>query len=75
MRMKEVLGGSPGITCLVCGASITVRMARGRKYGKPFVMLICPLDGRHFRGFITYADYVAEVLERVVALQGAEGSV
>ena len=40
-------------------------MARGRKSGKPFVMLICSREGRHFRGFITDQTYVAELLTRL----------
>ena len=28
-------------------------------------MLICPVDGRHFRGFITHRDYVSGVLARL----------
>jgi hypothetical protein len=28
-------------------------------------MLICPIDGRHFRGFITHRDYVSGVLARL----------
>jgi hypothetical protein len=51
--------------CLICGTQLTLRLARGRKYGKPFIMLICPIDGRHFRGFITHRDYVAGVLARL----------
>ena len=52
-----------GIMCLVCREPLTVRLARGRKSGKPFVMLICSKDGRHFRAFITDKEYVKKVLE------------
>ena len=38
--------------CPVCGDVLQVNLARGRKAGKAFLMLICPRDGRHFRGFI-----------------------
>ena len=53
------------VSCLVCATALTLRLARGRKSGKPFLMLICPVDGRHFRGFITHRDYVAGVLSRL----------
>jgi hypothetical protein len=43
---------SEKLPCLVCGCQLAVRVARGRKSGKPFVMIICPADGRHFRGFV-----------------------
>ena len=56
---------SPGIPCIVCGSSLYLRTARGRKSGKPFLMLICPTDGRHFRGFINDQTYVRQVLDRL----------
>ena len=56
---------SAGIPCIVCGAGLTLRTARGRKSGKCFLMLVCPQDGRHFRGFINDQDYVKEVLARL----------
>ena len=52
-----------GIPCLVCKEPLTVRLARGRKSGKPFVMLICSRDGRHFRAFINDQEYVSRVLD------------
>jgi hypothetical protein len=30
-------------------------------------MLICPADGRHFRGFINDQDYVKQVLSKLEA--------
>ena len=56
---------SPGITCIVCGGGLVLRTARGRKSGKCFLMLVCPEDGRHFRGFINDQDYVKRVLARL----------
>jgi hypothetical protein len=56
---------SPAVPCLVCATPLALRLVRGRKSGKPFLMLICPVDGRHFRGFITQRDYVAGVLARL----------
>ena len=50
------------ILCLVCKEPLTVRLARGRKSGKPFVMLICSRDGRHFRAFITDKTFVDKVV-------------
>ncbi len=57
-----MINTSQEIPCLVCRKSLALRLARGRKSGKPFIMLICPVDGRHFRGFITDRTYVREVL-------------
>jgi len=56
---------SPSILCPVCGATMSVRLARGRKSGKPFVMLLCSADGRHLRAFINDQAYVEEVLIRL----------
>jgi hypothetical protein len=56
---------SPGIPCIVCGSGLVLRTARGRKSGKPFLMVICPQDGRHFRGFINDQGYVKQVLARL----------
>ena len=40
------------VSCHICQASLKVKLARGRKSGKPFVMLACPEVGRHIRAFI-----------------------
>jgi hypothetical protein len=55
--------------CPVCHRALSVRLAHGRKSGKPFVMLVCAEDGRHFRAFITHRPYIREVLERLESLQ------
>ena len=52
------------VACVVCGIGLTIRTARGRKSGKPFVMFICPQDGRHFRAFISDQQYVRGVIEK-----------
>ena len=57
-----------GISCLVCGETLSVRSATGRKSGKPFIMLICGTSGKHFRGFITDQSYVAGVMGRIEGL-------
>ena len=49
------------IPCPVCGSSIAIRSAKGRKSGKPFILLVCPVSGHHFRAFIGDPDYVARV--------------
>ncbi len=56
---------STGLQCLICREPLILRPARGRKSGKLSLMLICPRSGKHFRGFITDQDYVAEVFRRV----------
>ena len=32
-------------------------------------MLVCAIDGRHFRGFITDREYVRRVLDRLEVVQ------
>ena len=58
---------------MVCEAHLQVRLTRGRKSGKAFLMLICPVDGRHFRGFINDRKYVDGVLAQLEG-QTADGS-
>ena len=53
------------INCPVCKQSISLRIAKGRKSGKPSVMFICPKDGRHLRAFITDKTYVQAVLDQL----------
>ena len=53
------------IRCLVCKGDLTVSAAQGRKSKKPFVMLMCSQDGRHFRAFITDQEYVKKVMASV----------
>jgi hypothetical protein len=60
---------TPSVSCLICGTALTLRLAKGRKSGKPFLMLICPQDGRHFRGFINDQSYVKGVLTKLEAQQ------
>jgi hypothetical protein len=51
------------IGCPVCSNPLSVSVAKGRKSNKPFIMLKCNTDGRHFRGFITDQSYVKRVLD------------
>ncbi len=53
------------IPCLICKEPLTVKLTRGRKSGKPSVMLKCSKDGRHFRAFIVDKTYVSQVVERL----------
>ncbi len=53
------------VQCIICGDPLTVRLARGRKSGKPFVMLLCGRAGHHFRAFVNDQAYVRQVLERL----------
>ena len=50
------------INCPICSNTLSVRIAKGRKSNKLFIMLVCGKDGRHFRGFITDQAYVKRVL-------------
>ena len=60
--MSELQSAVP---CPVCGNTLSVRMATGRKSGKPFIALICALDGRHFRGFIADREYLSRVAKHL----------
>ena len=56
------------IGCPVCGASLRLSTARSRKAKKPktFLMLTCPVDGRHFRGFINDRDFVSSMMDNAL---------
>jgi hypothetical protein len=58
--------------CPVCGEPMAYQIARGRKSGKPFLMVKCLRDGRHFRGFIGDQDYVRKLLERLEAANNSK---
>ena len=51
--------------CLVCGTTLSLRPAQGRKSLKPFIMMICPINGRHIRGFITDQEFVNKIMDRL----------
>lgn len=58
-----MIEGSPQLPCLVCGAPLQVRLARGTRSGKAFLLVICPTDGRHFRGFVGDQSFVQQVAD------------
>ena len=53
------------IGCPVCGTPLRLTPARSRKAKRPktFLMLVCPEDGRHFRGFIQDRGFVGRVVD------------
>ena len=53
------------VHCPVCNRALSVRPAKGRKSGKLFISMVCPGDGRHFRGFIADQQFVHAVIEQV----------
>ena len=53
------------IPCPICLRDLEIRNATGRKSGKPFLMFICPEDGRHFRGFINDQGFMQQVLQKL----------
>ena len=67
--MNNHTANDPMPGCPVCGLGLSLRPAVGRKSGKPFIMLKCPKDGRHFRAFITDREYVAAVTTRLERLE------
>jgi hypothetical protein len=74
-EIKNVSTQRPLPACLVCGQPLSLRIAKGRKSNKPFIMLMCPLDGRHFRGFIGDRDYIKQVMEKLEAKTQSEEKV
>jgi predicted RNA-binding Zn-ribbon protein involved in translation (DUF1610 family) len=62
---EQVTAQDQSLQCPVCGQPLSFRLARGRKSGKPFLMVMCLHDGRHFRGFIGDRGYLAKLLEHL----------
>ena len=65
--------GTNPMPCLVCGTQLEVRVATGRKSKKPFIMILCPSDGRHFRGFVGDRDYVQRIAQ-AAEIKGSEAT-
>ena len=57
------------LQCPVCGDSLSLQIASGRKSGKTFLMLKCLRDGRHFRGFITHRPFVESLIQKLENLK------
>ena len=72
MTSIQYAASYPALQCPVCGSAIDIRLAKGRTSGKPFLMLVCPTDGRHFRGFINDRGYVSNVVTRLEHLTNEE---
>ena len=54
------------LKCPVCATALLLAPAKSRKSRNPkqFLMLVCPSDGRHFRGFINDVEFVRQVMRR-----------
>lgn len=62
-----------GPKCPICTCQLMVSLAKGRKSGKPFVMFRCPVDGRHFRAFVTDRQYVDRFVGNLENVQKSSG--
>ena len=65
LTTEQVSAQYQSLHCPVCGQVLSFRIARGRKSGKPFLMVMCIQDGRHFRGFIGDRDYLTKLVENL----------
>ena len=65
------------VGCPLCQAPLRFSLASSRraKRQKHFVMLVCPIDARHFRGFISDQSYVSKLIRETegVLSKAAEG--
>jgi len=64
----------PSLNCPVCHETLSFRIAKGRKSGKPFLMVVCLRDGRHFRGFVGDQVYVRNLIQRLDETANKESS-
>ena len=60
-------------TCPICQTPIEAKLAIGRKSGKPSLSLTCPVDPRHFRGFINDKAFVESILSNHGESHGSNG--
>ena len=56
------------VRCPICTEPLKFSIATSRraKHKKAFIMLVCPTDGRHFRGFISDQEWVGRLIEAQV---------
>ena len=54
--------GNAQARCPLCRTALRMSIATSKR-NKVSIALICPVDGRHFRGFIADQDYVRRVLD------------
>ena len=61
----DITSGVKGIKCPICQTSLVFSLATSRKAKrkKAFVMVKCPGDGRHFRGFISDQKFVGKLVD------------
>ena len=50
------------MNCFICGEILEEVVCNGKK-GRKAIMLSCPQDGRHFRGFINDPNMVKKIME------------
>ena len=67
------MNDSTSPTCPVCQGIVEIKLAIGRKSGKPSLSMVCPTDARHFRGFINDKDFVESALPHLDDPRVTEG--
>ena len=50
------------LDCPICDKGIEIEPSKSTKSGKYFIQLKCPVDARHFRGFIHDKAFVNAVI-------------
>lgn len=53
---------NPSLNCPVCGGVVALKLAHGKRTAKVFVMMMCPVNGKHLRAFISDKEFVDSVL-------------
>lgn len=71
--MTQALSNVP---CPLCRTALRFSLATSRrsKKKKVFVMLVCPTDARHFRGFISDQAFVSKLVEQTEGGLAATGT-
>lgn len=56
---------SADLNCPVCGGSLAFKLAHSKRTAKVFVMMMCPVNGKHLRAFISDKGFVDSALAKL----------
>lgn len=53
------------VNCPVCKHKLDIGLRQNERNERFYLMMVCPVDGAHFRAFINDRDYVAKAVKGV----------
>jgi hypothetical protein len=64
----------PVILCPICGSRLRFGLTVSKR-GKRAVSVVCPADGRHFRGFINDPGFVSRIVAQIDRMKVSDSGV